>query len=322
MRDEELAGSSASTSAEPTLGEDASLASGHRVHRGAFYAADGRGRYVRDLTASVFAAYWADDLMGLAAEMAYNYLFALFPFFLFLAALLGFVGTRIGHADLFTLVMTFIAVLGPEEIQDLVRGWVHAVVDTESPGLLTLGAGLSLLGSTAGISTLAKGLDRAHKSKTGRNFWVGLLIALLATLSLHTVMLSGFLTYALGEWLLDRVAAGYGLSGDVHTTLDMLRGPAITAGLFAVLTVLYWALPTTRVRVAYAAAGALFATVAWTAITRGFGIYLLYLGHFSGTYGAFAAGIVLMVWMYGVSTVLLIGAEISAYPIRGRSSTR
>jgi membrane protein len=151
---------------------------------------------------------------------------------------------------------------------------------------------------------------------------VGFLIALLATLSLHTVMLSGFLTYAVGEWMLDRVAAGYGVSGGFQTMLDVLRGPAITLGLFAVLTVLYWALPTTRVQVVYAAAGALFATVAWTAITRGFGIYLLYLGQFSGTYGAFAAGIVLMVWMYGVSTVLLIGAEISAYPIRGRSTTR
>src|SRR5204862_8117221 len=57
------------------------------------------------LAHSLFAAYWADDLMGLAGEMAYNYLFALFPFFVFLAALLGFVGGHVGHEDLFSQVM-------------------------------------------------------------------------------------------------------------------------------------------------------------------------------------------------------------------------
>src|SRR5207245_10811736 len=85
------------------------------------------GRIVK-MAQAVFAAYWADDLMGLAGEMAYQYLFALFPFFVFLAAILGFAGTRLGHTDLFTLVMTFIAILGPDQVQDLVRDWVHTVV--------------------------------------------------------------------------------------------------------------------------------------------------------------------------------------------------
>lgn len=187
----------------------------------------------------VFAAYWADDLLGLGAEMAYNYPFALFPFFMFLSALLGFVGDHVGHADLFTLVMRFIAMLGPQAVQDLVRDWVHSVVYTRSPGLLTISAGFALFGATAGISVLAK-------------------------------------------------------------------------GLFLVLTILYVVLPNAGVGLAPAAAGALFATLAWVAITRGFGVYLQYLGQFSGTYGGFATAIVLMVWMYGVSTVLLLGGELSA----------
>src|SRR5688500_6397614 len=84
-------------------------------------------------------AYFADDVMGLAAEMAYQFLFALFPFFIFLAAVLGFVGASTGPGSLFSLVMQFVAILAPPEIQALVRDWVHTVVYNQSPGLLTFG---------------------------------------------------------------------------------------------------------------------------------------------------------------------------------------
>jgi len=273
-------------------------------------------REVPRLVRGVFAAYWADDLLGLGAEMAYSYLFALFPFFMFLSAILGFVGERVGQADLFTLVMRFIAMLGPNAVQDLVRDWVHSVVYTRSPGLLTISAGFALFGATAGLGVLAKGLDRAHQVKVPRPFWQGFLLALLA---LDTVIVAGFVTYTLGAWLVEQIPAAYGPSDAFHQVWGFLHGPGVILGLFLVLTILYAVLPNVRVSPVHAAAGALFATVAWVAITRGFGIYLQYLGNFAVTYGAFATGIVLMVWMYGVSIVLLLGGEISAV-LAGRSS--
>ena len=277
-------------------------------------------RNLWELIRGVFAAYWADDLLGLGAEMSYNYLFALFPFFMFLSALLGFIGERVGQADLFTLVMRFIAVAVPPAIQDLVRDWVYTVVYTRSPALLSISAGFALFGATAGIGVLNKGLDRAHQVKVGRPFWMGFLYALLATLALSTVILVGFFTYTFGAWLVEEIPA----TSEQHDTLvqvwELLHGPGIVVGLFLVLTILYAVLPNTRVRLLHAAAGALFATLAWVVITRGFGLYLQYLGNFAFTYGAFATAIVLMVWMYGVSTVLLLGGEIGAQ-LAGRALT-
>jgi membrane protein len=274
------------------------------------------------LVRGVFTAYWADDIMSLAAEMSYQYLFALFPFFVFLAALLGFIGAYVGHADLFTLVMRFIAILGPQAIQDLVSDWVHGVVYTQSPALLTFGAALSLFGASAGIGTLMKGLHRAHGVRDTRPLWKGQLVSLLATLTLHSVMVVGFVTYAVGGWLSQRMATGYVPDDAVETLWALAHGPGVTIGLFFVLTGFYALLPCINVPVRHAAAGALFATLAWTAITRGFGFYLEHFGQFSGTYGAFATGILLMVWLYAVGTVLLVGGEISAYPTRERSTPR
>ncbi len=273
------------------------------------------------LVRAVFNAYWADDIMSLAAEMSYQYLFALFPFFVFLAALLGFIGSRVGHADLFTLVMRFIAILGPQAIQDLVRDWVHSVVYTQSPALLTFGAALSLFGASAGIGTLMKGLHRAHRVRDTRPLWQGQLVSLFATLVLHSVMVIGFVTYAVGGWLSQKMAAKFVPDDAVEALWALAHGPGVTLGLFLVLTGFYALLPCINVPLRQAAGGALFATLAWTAITRGFGFYLEHFGQFSGTYGAFATGILLMVWLYAVGTVLLVGGEISAQGSRRSSQS-
>lgn len=277
-------------------------------------------RFVQ-LVRGVLAAYWADDIMSLAAEMSYQYLFALFPFFVFLAALLGFIGAQVGRADLFTLVMRFIAILGPEAIQDLVREWVYSVVYTRSPALLTFGAALSLFGASAGIGTLMKGLHRAHGVADTRPLWKGQLVSLFATLALHSVMVVGFVTYAVGAWLSQKMAAGFVPDDAIATLWALLHGPGVTIGLFLVLTGFYGLLPCINVPLRHAAAGALFATFAWTAIARGFAFYLEHFGQFSGTYRAFATGILLMVWLYAVGTVLLVGGEISARGSRRASQS-
>src|SRR6266540_487821 len=92
----------------------------------------------------------ADDVPGLAAEMAYRFLFALFPFLIFLAAFVGFIGARIGSDNLFASVMQLVGTLFPPEIQALLADWVAGVLHTQSSSLLTLGAAGALYGAAGG----------------------------------------------------------------------------------------------------------------------------------------------------------------------------
>src|SRR5437660_12385955 len=82
----------------------------------------------------------ADDIPGLAAEMAYHFLFALFPFLIFIAALVGFIGSWVGSDNLFVALIQLLAPLVPPEVQRVINEWVAGVVSTHSTGLLTFGA--------------------------------------------------------------------------------------------------------------------------------------------------------------------------------------
>ncbi len=58
--------------------------------------------------------------------------------------------------------------------------------------------------------------------------------------------------------------------------------------------------------------GAVLATVLWFAVTVGFRAYLQHFGDFTTIYGSLGAGMALLVWMYMMSLVVLVGAELNA----------
>lgn len=58
--------------------------------------------------------------------------------------------------------------------------------------------------------------------------------------------------------------------------------------------------------------GATLATALWFGVTIGFRAYLQHFGDFGTIYGSLGAGMALLVWMYMVSLVVLLGAELNA----------
>ena len=260
----------------------------------------------------------ADDVPGLAAEIAYRFLFALFPFLIFLAAFVGFVGARIGADNLFAGVMALISALFPPEIQTLLRDWVSGVVRTQSTSLLTLGAAGAFYGAAGGVGSLVKGLNRAYEVTETRPFWMVQALGLGTMVALALLMLAGVLLYTVGEWLGDFLANRLGLGEVFRGVWTVLRGPGVAVGLCLVLVGAYRVLPNAPVRVIRALPGAVFATIAWVVLTLGFSFYLAHFGTYERTFGSLGTAVVLMVWMYFVGIILLIGGEINALVARRR----
>jgi membrane protein len=251
----------------------------------------------------------SDDVSGLAAEMAYRLLFAVFPFLIFLTAILGFIGPRIGVANLFETVMGLISQLAPPEVQQVIGDWVASVLSTQSPGLLTLGALGAWWGAAGGVGTLMKGLNRAYRVKENRPFWGAQTLALLATVVLAFVMIGGAALFTIGEWL----EGVLGQRGSfVGLLLSQGQGVTVALGLLLILMLVYTRLPNAAVPLREAIPGAVFATAAWTVLTLGFSFYVSRFGSYDATFGSLGAAVVLMVWMYAVALILLIGGEINA----------
>lgn len=253
-----------------------------------------------------------DDVPGLAAEMAFRFLFALFPFLIFLAAFLGFIRAQTGVGDMFGVVMALIGLLAPAEIQSVLNDWVEGVVRTRSTGLLTIGAAGALWGGAGGVGTLLKGLNRAYDVHETRPVWKVQVITLVTTAALAVFMLGGALLYTFGGWLGNWLEATLELGGGFLGLWGILKGPGVALGLGLALLVLYVALPNAPVHLHYAAVGAAVSTASWVALTVGFSFYMSNLGSYNLIFGSLGAAVVLMVWMYAVGLILLLGGELNA----------
>jgi membrane protein len=85
------------------------------------------------------------------------------------------------------------------------------------------------------------------------------------------------------------------------------------AVLFIAFTMLFWLVPSTRVRFSSAAIGALVTTSLFSLVRFGFGIYadFLFHGRFNVIYGALGLAIIFLIAIQTLWVVILLGVEIS-----------
>src|SRR5664280_3720644 len=112
------------------------------------------GRYVKQIL--------DHDVPGLAAELAYRFMFATFPFAIFVVALSGFMASWLSIADPGSRIIGAIGNSLPSDLIGPVKDQLELALADTQPQLLSLGAVVTLYAATGGIDTLMKAMNRAY----------------------------------------------------------------------------------------------------------------------------------------------------------------
>lgn len=103
------------------------------------------------------------------------------------------------------------------------------------------------------------------------------------------------------------------LGSTLESILRTLRWPIMAALFILVLQCVYRFAPNRKnPKWRWVSVGAVFAAVAWITASVGFTIYVQSFSNFNETYGAIGSVIILILWFYISSLVILVGAEINA----------
>ena len=249
-----------------------------------------------------------DDCFGRAAQLAYYFLFALFPFFLVLITLLGYLPLP----NLMDRLMEMLAQLLPGDALRLVQDNVRDLITNQRGGLLSFGILAALWTSSSAITAIMDGLNRAYDVEEGRPFWKVRLFAILLTvgLSLFIIVSLVLLTFGpqIGEWIADRI----GLGGIFQTTWNVLRWPVIVGLLILAMALVYYVAPDVEQQWRWITPGSVVAVMGWLLASLGFSYYVNNFGSYNATYGSIGAVIVLLTWMYVSGFLVLVGGEINA----------
>lgn len=270
------------------------------------------GVAVMPFTKKLIKEFSADDIGGLAAELSYRYFLALFPFFIFLAALGGFIASAASIDDPTQKLMNQIGESLPADARSVLETQVRSVLEGHNGGLLSIGIIGAIWAASGSMKAVIKALNRAYDVPETRPFWKSMSLAVGMTVAATFGILGSFVlliaTQAFGRDIADAMNAGH----QFELTVQILRWPAVILLVMTAVALLYWLAPNLDVPFHWISPGAVLFTVTWVVASIAFGLYVANFSSYNATYGTLGGVVVLLIWLYLTNLVFLIGAEVDA----------
>ncbi len=258
-----------------------------------------------------------DDALGLAAQLAYYLILAIFPFILFLVAIVDAFSSTSPQfvTDLFDLLRRLL----PAQVFHLIKTYTENTLRNEdtAPGLLSVGILGTIWAASGAFSALINALNRAYDVQETRPFWKVKGIAILMTFGLSALILIGVLLLVAGPSIGKTLAEVFTLGDEFMFVWNIARWPA--ALLFMVVTValLFYFAPDADQPFRWITPGGFVGIILWVLASVSFNLYLgSDFNSYDKTYGSIATVIILLLYLYISSLTILFGATLNATLVR------
>ena len=254
----------------------------------------------------VAKGFGEDDLSNQAAKVAYYFFLSLPPLVMAIFAMAGIFGGN----DTADWIASRLQGMLPGEASALVGGFVDEVVREQHPGPLSIGLLLALWAASNVFMALEDTLNATYHIHQKRGFVQRRLVALATLVAVGVLFTAGSAALLLGP-VISR-ALGLGPAGE--TMWSLAQWPLAFALIVGAFWIIYYVLPLRDQR---GCKGVLLrssaiAAALWIVATLAFRLYIANFSSYSATYGLLGAVIVLLLWLYVTSLVILLGGEISA----------
>lgn len=255
---------------------------------------------------SLFSNISANDVTGLAAQIAYYFLLSLFPLLIFIVTLLPYLPVEQG--DILGLVRDF----APGETMSMIEETLQDIMSNRNSGLLSVSIIATIWSASNGMNAIVKSLNRAYDVEETRSFIATRLMSILLTLAMILVFVVALLLPVFGKQIGLLLFSQFGFSEQFLTVWNGIRWAISPIILFIIFVGLYFFAPSKRIKCLSAFPGAIFATLGWVLASLAFSYYVGSFGNYSATYGSIGGIIVLMIWFYLTGIIIMIGGEINA----------
>jgi membrane protein len=262
------------------------------------------GRFVGDLGAHVGRG----KLFTLAAALSYYFFFSLFPFVLFLLALVTMLPFAKGLED---WLLGWAAQLVPGDAYTTLERVIRSLLAQPRGGLLSLGAGLALWSASTAVAGLMGALNVAYGVPERRPWWKVRLVAMGIVIATSFFMILAFLLAVSSGPLAAWVAGMLGPAGGI--ALLAANWLLALAAITLVTATVYHVCPDVDLPWRWMSPGSLLFAFGFTATSLAFSYYVTHFSSYDKTYGSLGAVIILLLWMYFVALLMLLGGLLNAY---------
>jgi membrane protein len=246
-----------------------------------------------------------DDVFGRAAQLAYYFFLALFPFLICVIASLSVFGRADrGRALLIALFNRIF----PVTAYRLIDQTMVDIIQSGGPLRMSFGIVFSLWSASMGMTAVMDTLNAAYNVKETRPLIKQYAIAIGLTIGLTALVVAALLIIVLG----DQLIASFPLENILAFAWKFMKWPLSFAVLLLALAFTYHFAPNLKNRKWHWLSPGSIAGV-FLLLIVGFGvrIYVHYSGNFDSVYGSLGAVIVLLICFYLGGVAILSGGALN-----------
>jgi len=251
-----------------------------------------------------------EALVNKASSLAYNFMLAIFPAIIFLFTLIPYIPKRIGFQE---KLMSLLALVLPDNAFLAFENTINEIVNIQNGNLLSIGFVLSLFFATNGVHNLMVAFNKSSLIVETRSWLKRRLVAVILTVIIAFSVIICIAAMAIGELLLKYINDELHYEGNLtYYAIQLTRWTLLGILYFVTVSILYRYGPAHAKKWKFFSAGSWLATILAFFTIWGFSFYINNFSSYNKLYGSIGTLIVIMIWLYLNSLILLVGFELNA----------
>ena len=269
-----------------------------------------------DFWRRLWANFKHDHCWGMAAELAFCFILAFFPFLIFLGGLLALL--PIEMVTFRTLVDGLSRVIPSQAEAEVSQVLANAEGWQTASRSAALWMGLSLWAASLGLNGLSGVLTRAYRMKERRSYLRIRALSIVVTVGVCFFVLIAAVLLFFGDdfsrWAISSMP--FSQQGLLHQALTLgytvARWVAIFVFISLGLQIVYFAMPATPLPWRAVSPGSFVMTAGLLGGSLAFRTFVNNFANYNNMYGDLGGMLVLVVWFYYCSVCLLLGGQIDS----------
>ncbi|MCL6524596.1 MAG: YihY/virulence factor BrkB family protein [Thermoflavifilum sp.] len=263
-----------------------------------------------DISRFLFREIVRDKLFDKAAAVAFFFILAIPPGFIFLCTLLPYIPLKGLENSIYTLLHD---ITPNQRIYQLVRNVIYDFLHTPRAGLLSFSFLFSIISSSTGVLSIMRSFEKTYPGFKKRSFLQSRITAIKITSLLILLVLGCLILIVAQRIILKYVFEALGIHSQlIRIIVDVVRWILILMLFFTIYSLIYTYGPYTDQRWKFVTPGSWFSTLLTIVTTLGFSYYVNHFNSYNRIYGSIGTILVMMIWVYLNSIILLLGFELNA----------
>jgi membrane protein len=266
------------------------------------------GMSLYDVLEMYFRGIIEGALTTRAGGISYSFFMAIFPFFLFILSLIPYINIDGFQVGLFSMIKEGL----PPKTFEAVNTVLDDIINNPSGGLLSFGFLASIFLMTNGVNAIFGGFEYSYHVKDVRNIFKSYFVSLGVSLVMSLFLIITVVLVILYQVALSKIDSIGWFSTDDLNLFYYGRAFLFLLMIFTLVSLLFRYGTKQGKETKFFSAGAILTTLLMMFTFYLFGIYVVKFAQYNQLYGSIGTLLVLMLFVWLNSIILLLGFELNA----------